>query len=236
MPEEPVQDTATPTISDEQAEALLAEAVNTPDPQESAAATPEASKQDGKPNPWDDPESARAEIERLRKENAKDRTTAKTKAAEEARNEFAQTIGKALGLIKDEQEPVDPAALAQQVEQSNALALQAQVENAVMRAAIANGADANALLDSVSFLEKAAALDPTDRDAFSAAVQAAVEENPRYGSQAAPQGMRPNPAQGRSASPPLTLAQQITAAQEAGDNRLAMRLKAKQAMNDNPNF
>lgn len=43
-------------------------------------------------------------------------------------------------------------------------------------------------------------------------------------------GMKPNPSQGASASPGLTLQEQIVAAQEAGDIKSAVRLKSRQAL------
>lgn len=52
----------------------------------------------------------------------------------------------------------------------------------------------------------------------------------------APQGsprMAPNPAQGTSAQPPLSLNERIAQAQQAGDSKTVMRLKAAQAMNTN---
>jgi hypothetical protein len=45
--------------------------------------------------------------------------------------------------------------------------------------------------------------------------------------------MKPNPAQGRSDSPPLGLADRIAAATAAGDIKTAVRLKASQALNTN---
>ena len=52
-------------------------AAEAPKPTEPAAAAPEAPKADTKPNVWEDPEAAKAEIERLRKENGASRTNAK---------------------------------------------------------------------------------------------------------------------------------------------------------------
>ena len=207
------------------------------EPVEPAAAAPQEPepKVEAKPNIWDAPETAKAEIERLRRENGAARTNAKAQAAEEARNELAQTIGKALGIVKDDT-PVDPAVLTQQVEQSNAMALQARIENATMRAAIANSANPLALLDSVSFLKEVAALDPNDSDGYAAAVRKAVETNPLFGQTPTAPGMKPNPAQGRSASPPATLAERIAAAQAAGDTKTAVRLKASMALDPNSSF
>jgi hypothetical protein len=128
---------------------------------------------------WEDPAKAKAEIERLRAENGKDRTTAKTKAAEDARNELTQTLGKALGLIKDEGEKPDPAKLTQQITETAAAAKQAQTELAVYKAAGKAGADADALLDSRAFLAKIADLDPSKTADIEKAIKEAVTSNPK---------------------------------------------------------
>lgn len=200
---------------------------------EPVATAPEAPKADEpSKNPWDSPDAAKAEIERLRRENGAARTTAKQQAADEARQDLAQTIGKALGLVKDE--VVDPAALTEQVAASQAAAKSAQVELAVFRAAAGTDADAAALLDSRAFLEKVRNLDPSDAPAIAAAITEAVAANPRLGkAEASAPSMKQNPAQGRSASPPLGISEQIAAAEKAGDVRAAIRLKSAQALNTN---
>lgn len=150
-------------------------------------------------NPWSNPVAAEAEIKRLRNENGAARTNAKAQAAEDARNELAQTIGKALGLVADE--PLDPAKLTESLTTSQADAKQARVELAVFRNAATAGGDPAALLDSSSFLASLAAVDPSDSAAVTAAIQSAITANPRLG--AAPSEPRtpaPNPAQGSSAS------------------------------------
>ncbi|RNL63642.1 hypothetical protein EFK50_07825 [Nocardioides marmoriginsengisoli] len=150
-------------------------------------------------NPWADPAAAEAEIKRLRAENAKDRTSAKAQAAEEARKELAQSIGKSLGLVEDDAN--DPAKLTESLTTSQAEAKQARVELAVFRNAAAAGGDPAALLDSSSFLASLAAVDPSDSAAIAAAIQAAVTANPRLGAAPAdPKAPAPNPAQGGSAS------------------------------------
>ena len=56
----------------------------------------------------------------------------------------------------------------------------------------------------------------------------------KYAAFAAPAekpGMRPNPSQGRSASPAPTLGEQIAQAQAAGDFKTAIRLKSAMALN-----
>lgn len=149
-------------------------------------------------NPWDDPKAAQAEIERLRKENAKDRTTAKTQAAEDAKKEMAQTIAKALGLVEDDAS--DPAKLTESLTASQAEAKRARVELAVFRNAASAAGDPAALLDSTSFLATLDAIDPSDSAAVSAAISAAVAANPRLGVAAEVRTPAPNPAQGSSAS------------------------------------
>lgn len=174
-----------------------------PEPTEPVATAPEAptAPDPSKASPWDDPSTAKAEIERLRRENGAARTTAKQQAADEARADLAQTIGKALGLVQND-EPVDPAELTKQVSTSQADAKAARVELAVFKNAATAGADPLALLDSASFLAKAASLDPTDVAGLTAAMQEAVTANPRLGAAPATRTPAPNPAQGSSASGP----------------------------------
>ncbi|MDN5380722.1 hypothetical protein QEP66_01070 [Streptomyces sp. LB8] len=123
-----------------------------------------------------------AELAEARKEAGKQRTTAKQRAAEEAKRELAHQIGRALGIVDDDQAP-DPDQLAQQLAAEQARARQTAVELAVYRAAPAAGADPDALLDSRAFAAAVADLDPTDTDAIKAAITAAVEANPRLAAQ-----------------------------------------------------
>ena len=148
-------------------------------------------------NPWDSPEAARAEIEKLRRENGAARTNAKAQAAEEARKELAQQIGKAIGLVE---EVTDPAKLTEQLAASQTDAQRARVELAVFRSASAVNGDPAALLDSTSFLKSLDGIDANDAAAVQAAISTAITANPRLG--AAPQSRTPapNPAQGASAS------------------------------------
>ena len=209
-------------VTDDQASALLADAV---------AAADKANAETPSMSPWDDPAAAKAEIERLRKENGATRTNAKAQAAEEARTALAQEIGKALGLVKGD-ETADPVKLTEQLTAAGAEARQAKIELAVFRASQATDADPNALLDSRTFLAKVASVDPTDAAAIEAAVAEAVAANPRLGKPVTP-GMKPNQAQGRSASAPLGLAEQAAAATAAGDTKAAIRLKSAMALNHN---
>jgi hypothetical protein len=175
-----------------------------------AATTPDPVPAEPKANVWDDPKAAQAEIERLRRENGAARTNAKAQAAEEARKELAQTLGKALGIVEDE--PIDPAKLTESLTAAQAEAKRAQVELAVFRNANTAGADPAALLDSASFLKSLDAIDPNDGAAITAAIAAAVEANPRLGAApSVPQPPAPNPAQGASAAGPSGV-QQLTEA------------------------
>ncbi len=127
----------------------------------------------------DDPVALKAEIARLRKENAADRTGAKTKAAEDAKSALVQELGKALGLVQGDEAP-DPAKLTEQLTAQQETARTAQLELAVFKAAGAKGADATALLDSRSFLTAVNGVDPTDSAAITAAIEKAITENPKF--------------------------------------------------------
>lgn len=162
-------------------------------PTEPAKPTPPPSAPSG--NVWDDPTAAKAEIERLRRENGAARTNAKAQAADDARNELAQAIGKALGIVQDEK--IDPAELTKQLTESQASTKHAQVELAVFKAAGQAGGDPAALLDSQSFLKSLSDVDPSDSQAVQAAIARAVEANPRLGAASSdPKPPAPNPAQG----------------------------------------
>lgn len=184
------------------------------------------------------PDWAQKLITDARSEAGKARTTAKQNAADEAKAEIAQTIAKALGIV-DADAPPDPVKLTAQVAEQTATARQAQVELAVFRNADAAAGDPGALLDSRTFLADIKDVDPSDGAAIQAAITKAVTANPRLGrTEPVAPGMRPNPAQGRSASAPLGVAERIAAAEEAaqktGDNRAAIRLKAALALNSQP--
>ncbi|MGI5196574.1 hypothetical protein ACQEVY_23480 [Streptomyces sp. CA-288835] len=135
-------------------------------------------------------EDPAATIARLQKElktangeAAKARTTAKKSAADEARNEIVQELGKALGLIKDDDKtPPDPAVLKQQIESATAAHRETAVELAVYRGASKYGADPDALTDSRAFLNSIKGLDPADEGfakAVQAAIKKAVDDNPK---------------------------------------------------------
>lgn len=151
-----------------------------------------------KANVWDDPAAAKAEIEKLRRENGAARTNAKAQAAKEAREALTAELGK---FLNPEAPETDPAKLVESLAASQAEAKQARVELAVHRAATSAGGDPAALLDSSSFLRSLDGIDATDSAAITAAIQSAVEANPRLGAAPSePKAPAPNPAQGASAT------------------------------------
>lgn len=215
--------TATPA---EPTTAPIEPSVATTTPEPTAATTESASDpKDTGPlaNPWEDPKAAQAEIERLRRENGAARTNAKAQAAEDAKKELAQTIGRALGLVEDE--PIDPAKLTESLTAAQQQAKQAQVALAVYQN-VGTVGDPVALLDSTTFLKSVEGIDPSDTAAVQAAIAAAVAANPRLGAAPAdPRVPAPNPAQGSSAAGAPDLDSQIAAAQKAGDIKLAIHLQ-----------
>lgn len=120
------------------------------------------------------PDWAQKIITDARADAGKSRNTAKQQAADDARQEMAQTIGKALGLIQDETQTVDPAALTAQLTESAA-------ELVVWRSAADLKVNAAAVTDSRGFARAIASLDPSSAT-FEAdvkqAAQAAAENNP----------------------------------------------------------
>lgn len=172
-------DEATP---DTPAETPLASEAPKPHPPQTPAPTEAAPDGGDKDEEWSpaDRQAATAEIERLRKENASRRVAARD-AETKARKDIAAQIGKALGLVQDE--TPDPQALAEQITTERAAAARARTELAVYRAAAANGADPDALLDSRAFLAKVDALDPTAED-FPALVAGLIKDataaNPKF--------------------------------------------------------
>ncbi|GAA4845532.1 hypothetical protein GCM10023201_41020 [Actinomycetospora corticicola] len=133
------------------------------------------------------PEGARSYIQGLRDEAASHRTRGNT--AETQWQAAQQAVAEAFGL----RERPTPEQLGEQLRAAQAQTRQAQVENAVMRAAPSHGADPAALLDSRAFLERTAALDPTAQgfaDQVSAAVRDEVTRNPRLRAQAADTGQQ----------------------------------------------
>ncbi|WP_399088012.1 hypothetical protein ACGH2B_12470 [Streptomyces sp. BBFR2] len=160
----------------------------------------------------EDPSATIARLEQqlaaARRDAGKSRVTAKQAAADEARAELAQQIGRALGLVQDDAPP-DPAALTQQLTAEQNKARQTAVELAVFRTARDAGGDPDALLDSRAFAAAVADIDPTDTVAVRAAVEAAVAANPKLAAQRAP---GPSRAGAEFSGPP---SEGVTAAQFA---------------------
>ena len=158
------------------------------------------------------PAWARKSLEKANAEAARYRTEAKqAKADAEAREkEFAQKIGKAIGLVEDDAEPSVDSLTATLQDRDKSLsdaqaALQAQrAENAVLRYAAKHKGNADALLDSRGFEKKLAAIDTTADDyaaQVEALVKAEVESNPSYRSaQVAPANSNGAPAPSGSAT------------------------------------
>jgi hypothetical protein len=162
------------------------------------------------------PANVQAMIKKLRDENAKNRIDPKA-AAEEARKQLAADVAKALGLADEEP---DPAELAEQIEQAQNKAWSAHVELQVYKLAPSLGADGDALLDSLAFinsLDDLVDMDPRSaefKEAIKAKVQEAAAKYPAKTGQAPANGPRPDPSQGgRGGAPARTgnLSQAIAA-------------------------
>lgn len=126
------------------------------------------------------PEWAQKVIRDTRKEAGDARANAKSAAADDARAEMAQTIGKALGLVKGDAAPT-AEQLATEIASAKTGERTALVELAVFKAAGPAGANPVSLLDSRSFLAKVADLDPAKGDfdkKVAAAITEAVKDHP----------------------------------------------------------
>ncbi|GAA4928805.1 hypothetical protein GCM10023224_05140 [Streptomonospora halophila] len=173
---------------DAQAESLLADAVNSPDD----------GSNDGEgqaPKTYDE-----AYVQKLRNEAASRRVREKEQetAAEQARREKQELIdafAKAAGL-KEDDGPPDPEQLTKQLTEAQQTAQERdaelrtlRIERAAEKAARTHSADVDALLDSRSFAQKLAGLDPSADD-FAASlddlVKTTVESNPKYKASQAP--------------------------------------------------
>lgn len=128
------------------------------------------------------PDWAQKLIGDARAEAGKARTVAKQNAAEEARKQLAQDIGKALGIVEGGKAPT-PEELTTQLRESQSQittaqedAAAARIELHVYRTAHRLGADADALLDSRSFAETIDSIDPSGKtpEAFNAEVETAI--------------------------------------------------------------
>ncbi len=139
-------------------------------PPAEAPKTPEAPKVaewDGKIESL--PTAAQKVINDLRKADGDERVAKKTLDA----------IQKALNPDAKAGEKPDAEALTRSLTEQQAEAKQAKTELAVYKLAGKTGADADALLDSRSFLAKLKEIDPTDAKAITKAITDAVTENPK---------------------------------------------------------
>lgn len=114
------------------------------------------------------------EIRLLRRENAKDRTTAKEKAAQDAQQELVDKLAGALGLKQDGDEAPSVDDLTAQLQQEQEARRTQSIEFEAWRQASDIGVDANALLNLRTFHEAVSQLDPNS-DTFEADVKAAIE-------------------------------------------------------------
>jgi hypothetical protein len=185
------------------------------------------------------PEWAQKAITDLRAEAGKARTVAKQNAAQEARQQLAQDIGKTLGLVKDDDKATTPEELTQQLrdshERGNAAeerAVAAALELHVYRTAHRLGADADALLDSRAFCDQIDNIEVSDEPgAFNAAVEKAVQEaiqrSPNLRARGA--GRSGADLSGGTSEQPHTLDKQIAEAAAKRDFPAVIRLKRQKA-------
>jgi len=105
-----------------------------------AAAAASKGDKGGDDSPWADPDKAKREIERLRRENGDARINAKTAAAEEARKEMLATLTKALDPNASGDEPTIES-LTSLLDAAKGDGTSAKIESAVVREAWAAGVD-----------------------------------------------------------------------------------------------
>jgi hypothetical protein len=137
------------------------------------------------PKGFDDLEAANAEIARLRKENAKDRIDAKTKAADEARTALVTDLAKALGITQAEEVTVESlqeqlTGKTGELTAAQEAAKTAATQVAILRAAAAANADPDLLLDSTRFQATLADVDITDSKAVETAITSWVRDHPKF--------------------------------------------------------
>lgn len=126
----------------------------------------------------EDPAALKQMISELRRENAAKRTAAK--AADDDANAKIAAALKALGIETGQEDPVKVAEQAKaERDAEKATARQAQLQLAIYKSAAKAGADADALLDSNTFLTSVKELDPSDAKAVEDAIKAALDTNPK---------------------------------------------------------
>jgi len=167
-------------------------------------------------------EKAKSIIDDLRKENAKHRTnnTTSTQQAQAAQEQLNAVL-KALGKNPDGSDvPPDPQALAAEVTQQQAIAWETAAENAILRVAGTAGADADALLDSASFIESVVSedfigLDPKSaefRTKLQAHITVWIDKHPKHKAAGATPATRSGGAHPGGTGTPTTRPKSLTAA------------------------
>lgn len=176
-------------------------------------------------------------IENLRADLAKEKSK-REQGAGQARQELIDQVKRSLGLGEDV--PLEPEQLTAQIADAQNAAFNSAVELQVYRLAGRLGANADALLDSRSFLESLADMDGDDpraddfQKALEAKVQAALERNAGY--RAAVQGTsgpsnpKPDLSQGSRGTGP-DADSQIAEAQKRGDWRTVISLQNEKLTN-----
>jgi len=162
-------------------------------------------------------EKAVKEFRDARREAASYRTQSREQQTQQA--EAMKSLAKAFGIDVGDDKPPDPAELQTQIEQSQRDAQQARVELAAYKAAGKHDADADALLDSRSFLAKVAKVDPAADDfdeQIDAAVRDSIESNPKLKASPGGGSQSRGPAQGPRSQPP----QRAATLEEAVNRRL----------------
>ena len=146
-------------------------------------------------------ERAVREFRDARREAANYRVQSREQQEQQA--EAMKSLAKAFGIDVADDQPPDPQDLQQRIERYHASERQARVELAAYRSAGRQGADADALLDSRTFMDRVAALDP-DADDFGeqldAAVAASLEANPKLKTSPGGGSNGRGPAQGARSS------------------------------------
>ncbi|MEU8195241.1 hypothetical protein AB0C10_15820 [Microbispora amethystogenes] len=207
MADEPqIEVTSTADRTEQQPETPAQEAATAPEQEAPAAAQDDKAKPDARK--IDDlPAWAQAELRRARNDAVRYRQKAEQAAqeqkpagpspeeiAEKAKAELAQQIGKALGIVQEEAEPVDPQQVIERLtterdqtaaerDKERELTRRTLVELGVHRTSSKVGADGDALLDSRSFLRSIKDLDPNGEDfpgLLEERIKQAVEDNPKF--------------------------------------------------------
>lgn len=215
-------------------EGRMSEQPNTPAPEAPAADAPKptepvATAPDAPAPPWGDPENFDAEkawklIENLRAE----------KRAPAMSDEDKAKLAEYDRLVEASKSDLEKAQEAAAKNEARATTLLTRAVKAEIKAlaaeSFADSDDAATALDAKKYTTPDGDI---DTDAIKTDLADLLSRKPHWAKSTTPAGMKPNPAQGRSASPPLGIGEQIAAAQKAGDIKTAIRLKASQALNPN---